>query len=107
MTSERYKSEDCCVPLPEFLKVIDPRHANWQICIDKSYLLVRHVNETTRFLGELVGKQLSEIDPLTEPEAHEALSSIAKDVSKLYQTSQSCGIEYFLTNIFNNLEKKA
>ncbi len=107
MITQKDNFEDYYLPIPEFLKIIDPKRANYQIWIDKPYLLIRHVNETTRFLHELVGKQLSEIDPLTKPEAYEALSSIAKEVSKLYETSQSCGIEYFLTNIFNNLEKKA
>ena len=105
MISEENKFENYHhVPLSEFLKTVDPRHANWQICIDKPYLFIRHVTETSSFLDELVKKQLSEIDPLKEPEAHEALSSIAKDIYKFYKTSQSLGIDYYLTIVSKNLE---
>lgn len=105
MTLEEHKFEDCNhLQLSEFLNTVDPRHANWQICIDKPYLFIRYVNETSRFLHQLVKKQLSEIDPLTEPEAHEALSSIAKYISKFYKTSQSLGIDYYLTIVSKNVE---
>src|SRR5271157_336872 len=106
MPLNEYISENYHVPLPEFLKIINSKHANWHIFIDKPYMLIRHVSETARFLGELIENQLSELDPLTEPEGYKALSSIAKGISKFSETNQSLGIEYYLKNVLNNLEKE-
>ena len=107
MTAQKDNFENFCAPLSEYVEIIDPRHAKLHICLDEPYLLMKYVSETTRFLGKLLKKQLSEMDPLTEPEKHKALSSIAEDVSKLWASSASLGLEYYLTGILDYLEKKA
>lgn len=107
MKTQKNNSENCRVPLLEYMKKTESRNASCYICLDKPYLLIKYVSESTWFLGELLKQQLSEIDPLAEPDTHKALTSIAKDVSKLWTSSTSHSLEYYFTDMLDYLENKA
>jgi|GEM_PF-7062983 hypothetical protein len=107
MTIQKDNFENCSVPLLEYVDINDPRQAKCYVYLDKTFLFIRYISESTRFLGELLKKDLLEIDPLKEPEKHKVLTLIAEDVSKLHSSSSASGWEYFFENLFNHLEKKA